>query len=52
MCLLSFPGNHRQRVCGLDVAFQRPVAVTVSPDHTLRIWNYESMKCTILYRRI
>lgn len=46
---LYFGGNHQQRVMGLDVAFQRPIAVTVSHDHTLRIWNYESMRCELSY---
>jgi WD40 repeat protein len=44
---LHFGGNHQQRVMGIDVAYQRPVAVSIAHDCSLRIWNFENMKCEL-----
>ena len=46
---LYFGGNHQQRVMGVDVAYQRPIAVSIAHDCTLRVWNYENLKCELSY---
>lgn len=46
---LYLGGNHQQRVTGIDLAYQRPIAVTVSHDQTLRVWNYETLKCELSF---
>ena len=46
---LTLGGLHRAPVIGADVAQQRSIIVTISQDHTTRVWNFESMKCELVH---
>ena len=37
------------QILAADMARDRPILVTVSSDSSLRIWNYETMKCEVMH---
>jgi len=42
-------GYSNESVIALDVAYNRPVFVTISSDRCFRLYNYETCKCEIRY---
>jgi WD40 repeat protein len=46
-----FPGGfHDGSILATDIAFHRSVCVTIGSDSTLRIWNFETLKCELVHK--
>ena len=46
---LTAGGYHCNTLISADLAYERPLLVTISIDCTLRIWNYHTNKCQLVY---
>ena len=44
-----FGGCHTYGIRAADAAKEKPFLITVSNDHTARIWDYEQMKCELVH---
>jgi WD40 repeat protein len=44
-----FGGGHVDKIIGLDIAGQRPVAATISMDSSFRLWDFESLRCELVH---
>jgi WD40 repeat protein len=44
-----FGGGHVDKVVGLDIAGQRPVAATISMDASFRLWDFEALRCELVH---
>jgi hypothetical protein len=42
-------GHHLQHIVAMDIAYERPLLVTVAADRTCRVWNYVTLKCEIIH---
>ena len=42
-------GGHQSKIVGLDIAVQRPIAMTISADSSARVWNFETFKCELVH---
>lgn len=47
---LSVGGYHEGAVLAASMAVHRSILATVSLDNTLRIWNFETLKCELVHR--
>jgi WD40 repeat protein len=42
------PPRHSGPIAGMDVACRKPLLVSCSEDHSIRVWNYETMQCEVV----
>lgn len=42
-------GYHCAQLLGADLAYERPLMVTISADCTARIWNYQMLRCELTH---
>lgn len=42
-------GCHDQPIIAIDMAYQRALSATISLDNTLRVWNYDTLKCEVVH---
>lgn len=42
-------GHHTSAILAADMAFERPLVVTIGADATARVWNYLSGKCELVH---
>ena len=47
---LSQGGYHESSVISTSMAAQRSIIASVSTDNTVRVWNFETMKCELVHR--
>jgi len=46
---LAQGGFHTSSIIAGDIAFERPLILTISMDSTARIWNYMTLKCELVH---
>jgi len=46
---LTVGGFHTSSVVAADLAYERPLLITVANDNTARIWNYQTQKCELYH---
>jgi WD40 repeat protein len=42
------PRRHLRPITGIDVASRKQLLVSCSEDHSIRVWNYETMQCEVV----
>ncbi|KAJ1432624.1 hypothetical protein B484DRAFT_26768 [Ochromonadaceae sp. CCMP2298] len=42
-------GYHTATLMGADLAYERPLLITIGADCTARVWNYHTMKCEVVH---
>ena len=40
---MIFNSFHQSAIRGIDIAVQKPIFVSAGDDHTIRLWNYQTM---------
>ncbi|KAK0358809.1 hypothetical protein LTR94_033888, partial [Friedmanniomyces endolithicus] len=46
---LTTGGYHTSSILSADIAFERPLIVTIGADATMRVWNYLTEKCELVH---
>jgi hypothetical protein len=46
---LTVGGYHTGNILAADIAYERPLIVTIGADATLRVWNYMTEKCELVH---
>lgn len=51
-CLSVLGGNHHGKVLGISTCIQRHIVASCSSNQTIRLWNYKTMECELLFRTL